>query len=110
MIATLFPQPISLAPLTITGARARRTDPEPSHEAARHLNVSGKARAHRALVLEALAQRPGGTAAEYAHLVGLEHVEAQRRLSDLLKDKAVVKGMPRACQVKGTKMVTWRAA
>jgi len=108
MTPTLFAEPIDLSPLVITGARARRSDPAPSHLAARMMNATGKAKAHRALVLEAVAQRPGGTAAEYAHLVGLDHVEAQRRLSDMLKDRAVEKGPARKCQIKGSKMTTWR--
>ncbi len=98
---------VDLRPLTVTGARARHTDPDTSREAARKHNHSGKSRVNRSLVLEAVSQRPGYTAAEYGVITELGHHEAQRRLSDLHKDAAVRKGQKRGCQVKGSQMLTW---
>lgn len=91
-------------------ARARVSDDLTSHEAAARVNRSGKAQRHAALVLDEVRRRPGQTAAEIGAAVGLEHVEAQRRLSDLLNAREVAKGDPRACGVKGSRMVVWLPA
>ena len=93
---------------TPTPARARDMDDDTSHEAAEWMNRSGKAARHCDLVLSALRDTPNSTAGEIGQLTELGHVEAQRRLSDLLKARRVVKGAKRRCSVKQTNMVMWR--
>lgn len=89
-------------------ARAREMDEDTSHEAAKWMNRSGKAVRHYERVLSALHASPNSTAGEVGELTGLGHVEAQRRLSDLLKARCVMKGAKRLCSVNQTNMVTWR--
>jgi len=100
-----------------TPARARRTDPTPSHEAAREMTTSGAASAHRMLVWTAVNEHPGLTSHELAELPGMEldSVEINRRLSDLSKDPPMVsKWDRRRCtcsKCKGRKtntMTVWK--
>ena len=82
-------------------------DPETAVEAERTHTSSGKRATHLALVLKAITETPGLTAAEVGERTGLGHVEAQRRLSDLKRMHHVLQGSPRLCTVKGSRMVEW---
>lgn len=86
---------------------ARNTDPETSHEAAERITESGSRVPQCAIVLDAVRQHPGSTAAEIGEYTRLGHVPAQRRLGDLLRQGTVRQGEPRACYVKGSRMCTW---
>lgn len=57
-----------------------RNDPLTSHLAA--LQHEPKRATHEAMVVRAVTQHPGLTAAHYGELTGLGRVEAARRLSD----------------------------
>lgn len=99
--------------------RARRTDPDTSHEAAER--VKEIAKSQRALVLRALKINPNPLTyrelsrdinrrwAEQAKSNGLylDHVMVMRRLGDLKRDGVVKHGEKRSCCVQGTQMVTW---
>jgi hypothetical protein len=90
-------------------ARARRSDPDTSHEAARLIEGDGKAARHRRMLLEAVESRPGRTAAEYGIQTGLDRYEASRRLPELRDAEFIEapKAWIRICQVRGTSSLTW---
>jgi hypothetical protein len=93
-------------------ARARSTDPESSHEAARVMNESGKARAHREMAIDMVWKYPGNTSRELAGLPDcpgeLDRYELARRLPEAECEGQVKKGPKRKCKVAGTLAVTWR--
>jgi len=98
--------------MNIQTPAARNTDPVTSHLAIEQMNKSGNRVTQQDLVRNIVEDMPGKTAAEYAQELqkrghDLEHVQVQRRLSDL-DFLAVEKGERRKCSVKGSKMVTWR--
>lgn len=100
---------------TLTPARARRTDPATSHEAAAKVTRSGKAAAHRQIVLDALRSHPRTTYRELAEVCGLEHHEVMKRLNDLRHNGDAVNPkdgdelIRRACRVTGNSMTIWEA-
>jgi CRP-like cAMP-binding protein len=85
----------------------RTTDPDTSHEAARLMDTTGAAAAHRARCLQAVRLRPGSTAAEIAKATGLERHEPSRRLPELRTAGLVVNGASRICEVQGNRSMTW---
>ena len=93
--------------LEYTRTRARSSDVETSHDAAEQHERSGKAGHNRSLVLQAVREHSGMTAAELGQITGLGHIETQRRLSDLKNDNLVAMWPARKCSVNGTNMRTW---
>jgi hypothetical protein len=91
-------------PPNVDTPRARRSDPETSHEAA--ARVAPKLRAQQQTVLDALARYPGSTAVELASKAGLDRYLVSRRLPELVPTHAK-RGRPRACTVAGTAQTTW---
>ena len=91
-------------------ATARNSDPSTSHEAAAAIEASGKATAHRNLVLAYVREHPGLTAGEISNGLGFKdrHVAA-RRLSELRDGVFVSMKEPRICTVDQTKCMTWWA-
>lgn len=79
------------------------TDPITSHLAALHSEPSRKT--HEALVLRAVTDSPGLTAAHYGDMTDLGRVEAARRLSDL-KDAGHVRRTGRI-QYRGSSQSLW---
>lgn len=63
--------------------RARRDDPETSHEAADWVRRSGVLRGHQQLVLGAVRKHPGATYLEIATASGLDRHAVARRLKEL---------------------------
>lgn len=90
-----------------TQAAARATDPETSHEAAREMELSGKAGNQRRLCLEEVKRYPGGTAAEIAAGLGLERHVPSRRLPELRAAGLVTNGEVRECKVMKSRSMTW---
>ena len=90
-------------------AVAHRADPVTSHDAAAKVTASGARQRHADIVLATLDEHPDCTAPELARKCGLEEYQVRRRLTDLLQAGAATQGQPRACRVKGSRMVTWRA-
>lgn len=90
----------------------RKRDPETSAIAARSMRDSGKASAHRLVVLRLVQANEGGT---YQELFAAQPepkaidnpVEIMRRLGDLTKLRYVMKGVERCCRVNGNRMTTW---
>jgi len=91
----------------VTPPRARADDDQTSHLAASRHYQSGKARRHSTTVLNCVQEHPDQTAAELGAITQLGHHEAQRRLSDLLRDGVVKKGPARKCNKNNNLMVTW---
>jgi len=86
---------------------ARVRDPASSHLAAAKITRTGTRQSHCALIHNYLSVNPGKTSAEIAAAVGLDRVEAARRLPDLEKAGNAVKGEMRVCTVCFSKCVTW---
>ena len=119
MTPSLFDPPLQPEPFDAPSLDSRReslpvraTDPETSVLAAqRHLR-SGKASAHRSIVLRLVREHEGSTYMELwaaqAEPRAIENpVEVMRRLNDLVKLGLVVKGPERACRVNGNRKTTW---
>ncbi len=88
-------------------ARARKTDPRTSHEAAREAEASGRAATHREICFKEVIQNPGCTAAEIAAATGLERHVPSRRLPEL-RDAGLVRNAEiRLCRVTGRNSMTW---
>lgn len=87
----------------------RTSDPPTSRAAATAHKKSGRAGTHRATILAFVRENPGRTGAEIGEGTGLGQIESMRCLADLRHGGLVSQGKPRACRIKGSKMVTWRA-
>ena len=91
-------------------ARARKTDPATSHDAALEAESSGRAASQRATCFEEVMKTPGQTAAEIAAATGLERHVPSRRLPELREARCVTNGEVRPCRVAGRNSMTWYAA
>jgi hypothetical protein len=68
--------------LSFLQTRARRTDSDTSHDAAKAA-VTRKADSERLAIREAVKAAPDGlTAREVSSLIGVEYIETQRRISE----------------------------
>ena len=85
----------------------RNENPDTSRNAYLKHSDRGTLATHREKVMKAVLSRPGHTAAEIGGMIDLEHVEAQRRLSDLARDGRIYKRGTRKCNVKGSAMMLW---
>ena len=81
--------------MTIVLSHSR--DTVPAHAAAEYMEKSGKATIHRSMVVEAICNSQGSTAAEIGEKTGLGHIEAQRRISDLKNKGLIEYREPRKC-------------
>lgn len=90
-------------------ARARRTDPATSHEAAERVESSGTAKAHQAIIAAAVKEHPGLTAGELPQHCGLLYEHVHKRLSEIERLGHIKRGPTRACTVRrGNPVVlTW---
>jgi hypothetical protein len=88
--------------------RARRRDPETSHQAAEGIRRSGELGKQQRAVLEAVRAYPGKTAVELAHLAGLDRYAVSRRLPEL-QPVHVRRGPPRDCTINRRPQSTWYA-
>ena len=85
----------------------RNEDPQTSRRAFLNHRDTGKLVTNQAIVLDSVRRNPGLTAGELAIKCNLEHVECQRRLSDLNNKKLLYRRGARRCQSKGTNMTLW---
>lgn len=85
--------------------RARNTDPETSHEAARAIDPNNLSDQH-AKVTAAVQQRPGHTSRELSKEAGLDRYMLARRLPEL-ECVTVVRGDRRKCSISGLSALTW---
>jgi len=90
-------------------ARARRTDPQTSHVAAKNVERSGGAKDQRSKCLEIVKGNPNLTAAEIAVKAGMERHVPSRRLPELREMGLVVNGKARKCRAVGSVSMTWAA-
>lgn len=86
---------------------ARNTDPETSHEAARHMVDSGARRAQQQRVAAVVRKHPGLTSRELAEVAGMDRHMVARRLPELEADGIVVHGAPRKCRISEMRCQTW---
>ena len=86
--------------------RARRRDPQTSHQAAEGIRRSGELGKQQRAVLEAVRAHPGKTAVELAHLAGLDRYAVSRRTAEL-SPVHIRRGPPRICTVNGRPQTTW---
>lgn len=85
-------------------AKARASDPDTSHEAAKEVEDSGKASAQRSRCLALVRKSPGMTAGEIQARLGFL---AHKRLPELRDLYLVRNGEARKCTVSGTRRITW---
>lgn len=89
-------------------ARARAHDPETSHLAAEQVESSGKADAHRNIIVELIRQHPGSTTGELTqYTTELKHQQIWRRMSELEEMNYVIHGDKRLCKVNKTLCRPW---
>ncbi len=91
-------------------ARARRTDPITSHEAAHEAEATGRAGAQREICMAEVMKHPGQTAAEIAVAVSLERHAPSRRLPELRDAGFVKNGRARMCRSTRRLSITWYPA
>lgn len=83
---------------------SHRNDTIPAHAAAENMQRSGKAKAHRLMVLAVLEKEQGLTGPEIGRLSGLGHIEAQRRISDLKNAGMVEYRGTKLCSIRGKQL------
>ena len=88
-------------------ARARRTDPATSHQAAAQVEARGTAASQRVICLLRVQTGPGQTAAEIAEWSGLERHVPSRRLPELRAMGLVRNDDTRLCRITGNRSMTW---
>ncbi|MGB0972282.1 MAG: MarR family transcriptional regulator [Mycobacterium sp.] len=85
----------------------RTTDPESSHEADRHMDVSGKRECQQRAVLEAVHAHSGLTSKHLAQRTGLDRHMLARRLPELERANLVRRGPMVSDPGDGRQGVTW---
>lgn len=93
---------------------SRATDPDTSRMAAERTTRSGKRQAGIRRVVAAVCEHPGATSAEVAQMIGMDRVEAARRLPDA-RDQGLIHNavdardepIKRRCAVGGTLAIIW---
>lgn len=88
-------------------ARARKSDPVTSHQAAAEVEASGTAARHHRMILDTLIREDGLTSDEIAKFAGLDRVAAARRMKELETEGRIRRGPPRKSVVSGRPGVTW---
>lgn len=86
---------------------ARRTDPAPSHAAARHMIDSGKLTDQQQKAFDLVKRFPGCTSDELAEKGDIDRYQLARRLPELERDGLVWKGDERVSTVGGRMGCTW---
>ncbi len=90
-------------------ARARRSDPATSHQAAVQVEIKGTAATHREACLAAVIKRPGMTAAEIAAYLNIERHIPSRRLPELRERNLVYNAKRIRCGITGNSSMTWES-
>ena len=87
-------------------AKARRTDPSTSHEAAGLIERTS-AGTQREIIKGYVLSFPGHTCDEIAASVGLDRVATGKRLPELRDARLIGQGPIRKCHIKDRRMLTW---
>lgn len=87
---------------------ARATDPAPSHEAAEHMNASGKRKKQQMAALDMVRRHPGLTADELADFGPLDRYQLNRRLPEIETAGLVERAAARPSRITGRNAATWR--
>jgi hypothetical protein len=101
------PDQLSLDDTLAARIRARRSDPPPSHLAARAIVASGELGRQQGVALVLVTERPGLTAWELAEGDTVLRYCLSRRLPELVRKGLVARGEPRVCRVAGRAASTW---
>ena len=89
-------------------ARARRTDPWPSHAAADHVERTGKAGQQRIRCGAAVLKNSGKTSQELSEITGIDRYELARRLPELRAQGLIRNGAEtKICNITGRPAMTW---
>lgn len=88
-------------------ARARKSDPETSHQAAAEVEATGAASAHRSIIVAYLKQHPGETNAEIAEGSGLDYCQIHKRMAELERMNLVIRGQQKKCPIHQRQMLCW---
>lgn len=89
-------------------ARSHKHDPATSHEAARRMNASGRARTNADRVYAAIEQWPDRTSGELVSLCeGCDLAEVRRRITDLKRAGLIEPTGARLCRSLTTRQTTW---
>ena len=91
-------------------AKARRTDPQPSHDAARDIEASGKAGKHRETIIMFLNDHSDFhySCHEIAHATGLTYHQVQRRMKELEGEGALRMPDMLVCMLTGRTVTHWQ--
>lgn len=89
------------------GARARRSDPESSHIAAREVTRSGATAHQQRQAVAAVRQWPGSTSRELAEHAQMDRYALARRLPEAERAGLIVRGPMRECSISGRETLTW---
>lgn len=106
----------------VSVAKARKSDVQPSHDAAEQYESTGKADSDRAAILNVIRtvtlRTPEGypmhglTAGEVANCLGdgWTNVRVSRRTVELMRQGLIDRGVARECSIHRTSMSTWHPA
>lgn len=86
---------------------ARRTDPESSHLAAKHMVESGGLGVQQRIAYNLVRHHPGYTSDELARLGQLDRYQLARRLPELERAGYIQRGHIRKSHITGRPAVTW---
>lgn len=86
---------------------AKNTDPDTSHDAARHVVRTGLAAVQQDQTVAAVRKYPGHTALEIATKLGIDRYMLGRRLSECEKAGRVLRGPAKTCSVSERRAHTW---
>ena len=92
----------------MTTARARRTDPPSSHEAAARVEASGIGARQAEYVLWLVRAYPGCTSGELSfNDISIDRYQISRRLPELERAGLIWRSGPRVCRALGSRQMTW---
>ncbi len=86
---------------------ARNSDPATSHDAADHINATGKRKAQQSIAAKAVEMYPGLTSLELARKARCDRYMLARRLPECETASAVLRGPARTCSISLRQAVTW---
>lgn len=95
--------------INIQTPAARATDPETSHQAAEHMNETGKRRSQQYATLALVKEFPSSTSFELSRRGSLDRYQVARRMSELRTAELVEEIGSRVCKISRRHATIWRA-